>query len=94
MYCEDLVRITRDVHAKRRQEARGRDSLPKDDVDSLVNELEYDQTTSGDGFPTVGGGHSSGNRVDRSGNFEGRTPEPTGVCSKSLWLESWFSTTD
>ena len=78
---------------KRRQEFRSGDSVPAEDGDLLGDELNSDPMTGGhwgipvfscleSGFPTTGGGHSGGNKIDRSVNVGSRSPESTRVCIK------------
>ena len=88
----DVIRMTGAVLKEKRQESRGGDLVPTDN-DLLVHELEIDSTAgcycpppvmscSESGFPTAGGGHSGGNKVYRSVNVGGCSPELTGLCSK------------
>ena len=92
MHVADVIRMNETVLEKRRQESRGGESLPADE-DLLVAKLDTDSTAGGDRnppvmscskicFPIAAGGHSGGNKVDRSVNVGVGSPEPTGVCSK------------
>ena len=93
VYVEDVIRMTGAVLDTRRQESRGGDSFPADDLDLLEAELDSDPTTGGDettpvggcsesGFPTAERDQSSGNKVDRSVNGGACNTTPSRLCSK------------
>ena len=52
VHVADVIRMTGAVLEKRRQESRGGDSIPADDGNLLVDELDSDPMTGSDGTPS------------------------------------------
>ena len=66
VHVADVILMTGEVLEKRRQESRGGESLPADDSDLLVAELDTDSTAGGDRRPPPSSDELFGKRLSDS----------------------------